>query len=101
MPGNRFLGWHFKSRTPWWFTILLGLLLVDSALHFGLLFAVSWWASPSRDALHTYRLPFRDGNIYFVQQWMGAYLDARWVGAALLVLLIVMLVLNRKQLERG
>ena len=95
------MGWRFKDGTPWWFKIVVALLVVDSALHVGLSLTVSTWAQSSRDALHTYRLPFRDGSIYFVQPWLGWYLDAKWNGVGLLALVLLLLVLNRGQLERG
>jgi hypothetical protein len=94
------MGWRFKGGTPPWFTLIVGLLMLDSVLHFGLLFTVSSWAQAVADAAHTYRLPFRDGNIYFVQPWLGWYLDARWLGGSLFALLILLLVLKRDQLER-
>ena len=100
MTGRSRFGWRFKDRTPLWFSGIVGLLVVDSALHFGLLFTVSTWAQSSRDAAHSYRLPFRDGNIYFVQSWLGRYLDIWWIGLGLLVLLVVLLVLNRDQLVK-
>jgi len=101
MTGTGFLGWRFKNRTPLWFTLIVGALIVDSVLHIGLLFTVSTWALPSRDAAHSYRLPFRDGNIYFTQPWLGAYLNTWWIGIGLFALLVVLLVVNRDQLERG
>ncbi len=75
--------------------------MADSVLHFGLLFTVSWWASASPDALHSYRIPFRDGAIYFVQPLLGWYLNVRWIGVGLLALLVLLLVLKRGQLERS
>ncbi len=95
------LGLHFKAKTPLWFMLVVGLLMLNSVLHFALLFTVSSWAQPRPDFDHSYRLPFRDGVIYFVQPWLGAYLNAWWVGVALLVLLIVLLIRNRKELERA
>ncbi len=100
MTGRRLLGWRFKDRIPLWFKLVVGLLIADSALHFGLLWTVSSWALSSRDAAHSYRVPFRDGSIYFVQPWLGWYLDARWIGIGLLALLVVLLLLHRDQLER-
>jgi hypothetical protein len=95
------MGWRFKDGTPWWFKIVVALLVVDSALHVGLSLTVSTWAQSSRDAFHTYRLPFRDGSIYFVQSWLGRYLDTRWTGIGLLAVLVVLLFLNRHRLERA
>lgn len=94
------MGWRFKDGTPLWFKLIVGLLVVDSALHFGLLFTVSTWALSSRDAAHSYRVPFRDGRIYFVQSWLGRYLDTWWIGFGLFALLALLLVLNRHRLER-
>ena len=101
MTGQGRLGWRFKEGTPLWFKLVVGALMIDSVLHFGLLFTVSTWAQSTRDAVHTYRVPFRDGVIYFIQPWLGWYLDARWIGVGLLAVLIILLVLNRGQLERG
>jgi len=100
MIGRSRLGWRFKGKTPLWFTLLVGLLLTDSALHFGMLFTVSIWARSSPDAIHSYRVPFRDGAIYFVRPWLGWYLGAWWIGLGLLAILTLLLVLNRGQLER-
>jgi hypothetical protein len=98
---QRRLGWRFKGKTPLWFIITAGLLLMNALLHFLLLFTVSSWAQPVKDAEHTYRLPFRNGLIYFVQPWMGEYLNAWWIGVGLLVALTVLIFLNRDQLKRG
>jgi len=95
------MGWRFKDGMPWWFTIVVGLLVVDSVLHFGLLMTVSSWAQSFPDAVHSYRLPFRDGSIYFVQSWLGQYLNTRWIGVGFLALLAVLLFLNRGRLERS
>jgi len=100
MTGRGWLGWRFKERTPLWFTAIVTLLLVDSVLHFGLLFTVSSWAQSSRDTVHTYRIPFRDGVNYFVPFWLGRYLDTWWIGVGLLALLVLLLFLNRDRLER-
>lgn len=101
MTQHRWLGWRFKNKTPLWFKLVAGALMTDSLLHFGLLSTVSTWASSSRDAVHSYHVPFRDGVNYFVQPWLGWYLDARWIGLGLLALLVLLLVVNRDQLERG
>lgn len=101
MSGDRRAGWRFKEKTPLWFKLIVGLIAVDSALHFGMLWTVPSWAMATQDAEHTYRVPFRDGVIYFVQPWLGHYLDLRWLGVGLLVILVVLLVLKRDQLERG
>jgi len=100
MAGRKRLGLRFKNATPWWCQLIVGLLLADSVIHVGLLLTVSSWASSSRDAVHSYRVPFRDGNIYFVQTWVGTYLNTWWIGVGLLALLAVLLVLNRNLLER-
>jgi hypothetical protein len=98
---SKLLGWRFKDRMPLWFKLIVGLLLADSVLHFGLLSTVSNWALPAPDPAHSYRVPFRDGGIYFVQPWLGWYLNAWWLGSVLLALLVLLLVLNRGQLERA
>jgi hypothetical protein len=95
------LGWRFKTKTLLWFVLVVGVLMVNAALHFVLLFTVSSWAQPRADFDHSYRVPFRDGVIYFVQPWLGEYLNAWWVGVALLLLLIALLIKNRNQLERS
>ncbi len=98
---SQLLGWRFKGKTPLWFTLIVGLLIANSVLHFGLLWTVSSWAQSSRDAIHLHQIPFRDGGNYFVQPWLGWYLDAWWIGLSLLTALVVLLLINRDQLERG
>ena len=95
------MGWRFKDKTPWWFSVLVGLLAVDSTLHVGLLITVSSWAESSRDIGHSYRLPFRDGRIYFVDPWLGQYLNTHWIATGLAVALAVLLYLNRGRIERS
>jgi hypothetical protein len=99
--GSGRAGWRFKEKTPLWFKLIVGLIVADSVVHFGMLWTVSSWAMASPDAAHTYRVPFRDGVIYFVQPWLGHYLDARWFGIGLLAVLVLLLVVKRDQLERG
>jgi hypothetical protein len=100
MTGRGLLGWRFKNKTPLWFKVIVTLLMADAVAHFGLLTTVSSWALSSPDTLHSYRVPFRDGNIYFVQWWLGKYLDAWWIGPVLLAILVLLLLRNRDQLER-
>jgi hypothetical protein len=94
------LGWRFKGQTPWWFTLVVVLIVVDSVAHFGLLMMVSSWAASTRDSAHAYPLPFRDGNVYFVSPIMGEFLNAWWLAPALFVVLAVLLVLKRDELVR-
>ena len=101
MAGSRWLGWRFKGRTPLWFLLIVGLLMADSAAHFGLLMTVSSWAQPRRDAVHSYRVPFRDGVNYFVQPQLGWYLDSWWIGVGLFVVLVGLLYVKRGELERA
>ncbi len=101
MTGRGLLGWRFKNRTPRWFTVIVSFLMVDSVVHLVLLSTVSSWAQSSRDATHTYLLPFRDGVNYFVQPLLGLYLDNHSIGAALFALLLLLLFLNRNRLERA
>jgi hypothetical protein len=100
MQGRGVLGWRFKRRTPLWFKLIVGLLMADATLHFGLLFTVSSWAQKLPDPIHSHRVPFRDGVVYFVQPWLGWYLDEKWIAVGLLALLILLLVLKRRQIER-
>ena len=101
MAATGLLGWRFKNRTPFWFTALVALLMADAVAHFGLLMTVSTWASSFPDADHSYRVPFRDGHVYFVQWWLGKYLDAWWIGLLLLAILVFLLIRNRGELERA
>ena len=101
MAGSGWLGWRFKGRTPLWFPVIVGVLIADSVVHVGLLMTVSSWAQSSRDAVHSYRVPFRDGVNYFIQPELGKYLDSWWIGVGLLVLLGLMLWLKRERLERS
>jgi hypothetical protein len=101
MAGRRWLGWRFKGRTPLWFLLIVGLLMADSVVHFALLMTVSSWAQARRDAVHSYRVPFRDGVNYFVQPQLGWYLDSWWIGVGLFVMLVGLLYVKRGELERA
>jgi hypothetical protein len=94
-------GWRFKGKTPLWFTLTAFLLIADSVAHFAMLATLSSWAQQSPDLAHTYRLPFRDGHMYFVDPHLGRYLDTKWIGIALFILLIALLLVNREQIERS
>jgi hypothetical protein len=83
-----------------WFPLIVGLLMADSVVHFGLLMTVSSWAQVRRDAVHSYRVPFRDGMNYFVQPRLGSYLDSWWIGMGLFVVLVGLLFVKRGKLER-
>jgi len=101
MLGRSRSGWRFKERTPLWVKLIVGLLFADSMLRIVLQLTVSSWARASLDALHPYRLPFRDGRIYFAPLWLGKYADAWWISVALFAVMVVLLVLKRDQLERS
>jgi hypothetical protein len=94
------LGWRFKGQTPWWFTLVVVLIAVDSVAHFALLFVVSSWASPTRDAINHYPLPFRDGHVYFVSSIVGEFLNAWWLAPLLFLALAALLFLKRETLVR-
>ena len=100
MADRGWLGWRFKNRTPGWFIVIVTVLLADTVVHFGLLMTVSSWTQASRDAEHSYRVPFRDGVNYFVQPLLGQYLDSWWLSVGLFAVLILLLVINRKELVR-
>lgn len=100
MIGRRRTGWRFKDKTPLWFKLIAGLLIADAVTHIALVSTVSSWAQASRDAAHSYRVPFRDGSIYFAPLWLGKYMDAWWISVGLFLVLVVLLVWNREQLER-
>lgn len=101
MSGRRLTGWRFKGRMPLWFKLTSGVLIANSLLHFGLFWTVSSWAQARPDATHSYRLPFRDGSIYFATGWVGWYVDAWWISVVVFVVLVALLVLNRDQLEQS
>jgi hypothetical protein len=79
---------------------IVGLLMLDSVAHFGLLMTVSSWAQSKRDTIHSYQVPFRDGANYFVEPQLGWYLDSWWIGVGLLAVLGLLLYWKRGQLER-
>jgi hypothetical protein len=91
---------RFKRKTPLWFPLVAGLLVADAAVHIVLLSTISSWASLVRDAAHPRLLPFRDGVVYFVAPEVGWYLGAWWIAVGLFLLLAVLLIVNRDQLER-
>ena len=98
--GKQQMGWRFREKMPLWFKLIAGLLIVDATAHFSLLWTVSSWASPVRNAGHAHPVPFRDGVVYWVGPEIGWYLSAWWIAVGLFLLLAVLLIVNRDQLER-
>lgn len=94
------MGWRFKQKTPLWFKLITVFLIADAAAHSALSLTVSSWASPVRDAMHPRPLPSREGVVYFVSPEAGWYLGAWWIAVGLFLLLLVLLVVKRDQLER-
>ncbi len=74
---------HFKSKVPVSYKVAFVLFATSVFFEIGTKLAIPKWSPKVADAVHSY--PFAiHGVIYFVQPWIGKYLDhTRWVNAIL------------------
>ncbi|MFZ0734606.1 MAG: hypothetical protein WAM79_19965 [Candidatus Sulfotelmatobacter sp.] len=93
--------WQFKDRTPAWAWILAVILILNIALQIATAYGVPRWAPVRADLIDSYPIRYQGGPTYFVQPWLGLYFDYGFeAGFGLLALFIVLLFLNRDNLER-
>jgi hypothetical protein len=93
--------WKFKGKTPAWAYVLTVLLLVNAVLQIAAAYWISSRAPVEADPVHSFPVRFRGGPTFFVQPWLGAYNDyGFYAGLVLLGLVLLLLWLNRDQLER-
>ncbi len=84
-----------------WAQILAGVLVLNIALQIVTAYAIPRWFPIQRDASHPYAIHFKGGPIYYVQPWVGVYTDyGLWIGFALVTVFVILLWVNRDQLER-
>ena len=78
------------------------LLLVNVVLEMVTAYWISSQAPVAADPVHSYPTRFRGGPTFFVQPWLGAYNDyGFFAGFILLGLVLLLLWLDRDQLERA
>lgn len=98
MPGLS--SWRFKNGMPLMFKVLTGLIVLNFLVEFVLLFLLSHIAHAIPDAAHSFMI-IRGRNIFYVHPWLGRYLTTgAWFQFVLLGLLVLVLILNRSQLEK-
>jgi hypothetical protein len=91
---------RFKNGVPFSFKLISAIIVLNFIVEFSLLLSLSKFASRFPIGSATYAI-LRGKNIYFVHPWLGRYLTTgAWVQFVLLAVLILVLVLNRSQLEK-
>ncbi|HEY1802246.1 MAG TPA: hypothetical protein VGG46_15075 [Terriglobales bacterium] len=91
---------RFKNGVPFAFKLVSVVIVLNFVVEFSLLLSLSKFASKFPIGSATYAI-LRGKNIYFVHPWLGRYLTTgAWVQFVLLAVLILVLILNRSQIER-
>jgi hypothetical protein len=93
--------WQFKGKAPASFKVLFALLGINFVGQFATSYAIPRWSPIRPDVAHSYLIRFRGGPAYFVQAWLGKYLDyGFWAHFVLLALMFLIAWLHRDELER-
>lgn len=91
---------RFKNGVPFTFKLVSAIIVLNFVVEFGLLLSLSKFASRFPIAPDTYAI-WRGRTAYFVRPWLGHYLSiGSWAQFVLLGILIVVLLLNRSQIEK-
>jgi hypothetical protein len=91
---------RFKNGVPFSFKLITAVIVLNFIAEFALIYAVPRLATRVAIGSHTYAIA-RGHNIYFVNPWLGRYLTiGSWAQFVLLGLLVLVLFLNRSQIER-
>ena len=94
--------WRFKGKLPTSFNIVMALFWINFLLRLTAFFAIPKWSPTKPDVIHNYPIQYQGGVIYFVQSWLGKYLDyGFWAAFVLIALLFLILaVFHRDKIER-
>ena len=93
------LSWRFKSEWPLAFKIISGAIILNFLVEFVLIVGLPEFAHLFPDGPNQF-LIMRGRNMYFVRPWLGKYITTgAWLQFVFLGLLMVVLFLNRSQIE--
>lgn len=92
--------WRFKNGVPFAFKLISAIIVLNFVVEFSLLASLGKFASRVPVGGDTFAI-LRGRVVYFVRPWLGHYLSiGAWGQFVLLGLLVLVLVLNRSQLEK-
>jgi hypothetical protein len=93
------LSWRFKSEWPLAFKIVSGAIILNFLMEFILITGLSFFAHAFPNGPDQFMI-IRGKTMYFVRPWLGKYLTTgAWFQFVLLGLLVVVVLLNRSQIE--
>jgi len=91
---------RFKNGVPLAFKLVSAIIVLNFVVEFGLLLSLSKFASRLPIGPDTFAI-WRGRTVYFVRPWLGHYLSiGSWAQFVLLGILVLVLFLNRSQLEK-
>lgn len=91
---------RFKNGVPFFFKLISAVIVLNFIAEFTLLYLLPKISQPIPRGHSTFAI-VRGRNIYFVNSWLGHYLSiGSWLQFVLIALLIVVLFLNRSQIEK-
>jgi hypothetical protein len=93
--------WRFKNGVPFSFKLISAIIVLNFIVEFTLLMSLGKFASRFPIGSETFAI-LRGRIVYFVHPWLGRYLTTgAWAQFVLLGLLVLVLFLNRSQIEKG
>jgi hypothetical protein len=93
--------WQFKGEAPVSFKVTFALLFANWVGVYAAAWAIPRWWPIRPDAIHSASMRFRGGTVYFVQPWLGRYVEyGFWADFVLLGLGLLIAWIHRDELER-
>lgn len=91
---------RFRNGVPLAFKVISAVIVLNFIVEFGLILSLPKFAKQIPIGSSTFVI-LRGRAIYFVNPWLGRYLSTgAWVQFVLLGLLVLVLFLNRSQIEK-
>jgi hypothetical protein len=92
---------RFKNGVPFAFKLISAIIVLNFIVEFSLLMSLGKFASRIPVRPDTFAI-LRGRIVYFVRPWLGRYLTTgAWLQFVLLGVLVLVLFLNRSQIEKG
>ena len=92
---------RFKNGMPFAFKLISVVIVLNFVMEFSLLMGLPKFASRVPVGGNTFAI-LRGRIVYFVHPWLGRYLTTgAWMQFVLLGVLVLVLFLNRSQIEKG
>ena len=93
--------WQFKDKAPVSFKVVFALFGINLVAQIGTFYAIPRWWRSRPDSAYCCAIRFKGGAVFFVQPWLGKYLDyGFWAGFGLLAPMFLIMWFHRDEIER-